>query len=380
MMRALLLFLCIAAFAYAEPEAVYLTMEEGMTVSWLVPNGEHAQGLKYHKAAEEGWQHKGISSISLLPKVPYTLFTVELNDLEPDAAYEFILDKEVYRFHTLPTALTRPVKFVTGGDVYHDTVEILAKMNRVAAGQNPDFVLLGGDISYAGSRFSFFYGDDARWIDFLKCWFQTMRKDNGELIPLVPAIGNHDVNGKYGQPKENAALYYMLFPYGGVRVLDFGSYLSFWILDSGHTQPIDGKQAEWLEETLKQRSSVPYKFAIYHVPAYPSVRDMNNKYSSQVRKSWVPHFEKYGLDVAFENHEHAYKRTYRIKDGKKDSDGVLYLGDGAWGMLEPRKPKEAWYLAKTAAECHIHAVTFKEDGVFFEAISREGKLIDSGNL
>lgn len=376
------LLLLFAGFAYVvgEPAAIYLTLDEGISVCWLVPKGGQANGLRYHKASSEKWDQREIFSISLLPKVPYTLYTVQLNDLEPDQLYEFMIDQETYRFNTLPSTLKRPVKFVTGGDVYHDGLDTLAKMNRIAALQNPDFVLLGGDISYAGSRFSFFDGDDARWIDFLKCFFQTMRKEDGSLIPLVTAIGNHDVNGKYGQPMEKAALYYYLFPLGGYRVLDFGSYLSFWILDSGHTHPIDGKQTEWLEATLKQRSLASYKFALYHVPAYPSVRDMNNKYSTQVRKFWVPLFEKYGLNVAFENHEHAYKRTYPIKEGKRNPAGILYLGDGAWGMEEPRKPKEAWYLAKTAQESHIHVVTLSEEGAFHEAINREGKLIDSGKL
>lgn len=374
-----LIFLLIAAFAWSEPAAIYLTLDEAVTVCWLVPKGETAHGIRFHKASEE-WKHQGFSSISLLSSVPYTLYTAALKDLEPDQTYEFVLDQETYRFKTLPKTLSRPVKFVTGGDVYHDGLEPLAKMNRIAALQNPDFVLLGGDISYAGSRFSFFDGDDSRWIDFLKTWFKTMRKEDGSLIPLVTAIGNHDVNGRYNQPMEKAALYYNLFPLGGYRVLDFGFYLSFWILDTGHTNPIDGKQTEWLNASLKERPAVLYKFALYHVPAYPSVRDMFNKHSTNVRKFWVPLFEKYGLDVAFENHEHAYKRTYRIKEGKKNPSGVLYLGDGAWGMDEPREPKKAWYLAKTAGEAHIHVVTLSEEGAVHEAISREGKLIDSGKL
>lgn len=386
MIRFILFFLFALQLGFSEPAAVYLTLSDKptreMTICWLVPKGQQTEGLKFHKMQEEEWKRQDISSISLLSKIPYTLFTVELNDLEPDQFYEFILDQKVYKFKTLPSNLNHSVKFVTGGDVYHDSLDALAKMNRLAALQNPDFVLLGGDLAYAGSRFSFFYGDDLRWIDFIKCWSETMRKGDGTLIPLVTAIGNHDVNGKYGQQEENAVLYYRLFPFGGYRVLDFGSYLSLWILDSGHTHPMDGKQAEWLEATLKQSKS-PYKIAVYHVPAYPSVRDMYNKYSVQVRKFWVPLFEKWGMNVAFENHEHAFKRTYRIKDGKRNPDGVLYLGDGAWGVEQARKPKtpsEAWYIAKSAQEAHFHIVTLTEEGIYFEAMNREGKIFDSSKL
>lgn len=384
-------YLCLflAGLAFGEPPAaLYLTLNEtptsGMTISWLVSKEEQAQGLRFHKMSEETWRQIDVSSISLLHRVPYTLLSIVLHDLEPDQTYEFVLSDspKPYRFKTLPSTLDRPVTFVTGGDIYHDSLETLTKMNQIAASQNPDFVLLGGDLAYAGSRFSFFEGDDRRWIDFIKCFSETMRKEDGFLIPLVTAIGNHDVNGKYGQTKEKATLYYQLFPQGGYRVLDFGSYLSLWILDSGHSHPIEGKQTEWLEATLKERSSL-YKFALYHVPAYPSVRDMNNKYSIQVRKYWVPLFEKGGINVAFENHEHAYKRTHRIRGGQISSDGVLYLGDGAWGVekaRKPKSPKEAWYIAKSLEVPHIHIVTLTKEGIHHQAMSREGNIFDHSKI
>jgi acid phosphatase type 7 len=383
------LLLCVAGLGFGEPVAVYLTLNEkpleGMTICWLIPKEEQVRGLKLHKISDEQWQQKEVSSISLLPKIPYTLLTVELKDLEQNQMYEFVFEENSrpYRFKTLPSSLKkRPVCFVAGGDVYHDTIETLSTMNRLAALQNPDFALLGGDISYAASSFSFLAGDDMRWVDFLKCWSKTMRRGDGSLIPLVTAIGNHDVNGKWGQLEDKAALYYLLFPKGGYRVLDFGSYLSLWILDSGHTHPIEGEQTEWLKETLFARRPL-YKFALYHVPAYPSVRDVHNKYSTQVRKFWVPLFEKGGIDVAFENHEHAYKRTYRIRDGIRSPDGVLYLGDGAWGVDKPRTPKtpdEAWYLAESQGIAHIHIVTLTEEGIYLEAMNREGKIFDRCKL
>lgn len=46
--------------------------------------------------------------------------------------------------------------------------------------------------------------------------------------------------------------------------------------------------------------------------------------------SIAPLFEEYELTAAFENHDHTYKRTHRIRDGWWIPRGVLYLGDGAW--------------------------------------------------
>lgn len=53
--------------------------------------------------------------------------------------------------------------------------------------------------------------------------------------------------------------------------------------------------------------------AIYHVPAYPSARSFTGRTQSMIRKHWVPLFEKSTMNLAFENHDHAYKRTYPIK-------------------------------------------------------------------
>lgn len=71
--------------------------------------------------------------------------------------------------------------------------------------------------------------------------------------------------------------------------------------------------------------------AMYHVPLYPSYSEFDNALSSYLRVHWMPLFDNYRLDVAFENHDHALKCTYPMKEGKIDSTGTYYIGDGAWG-------------------------------------------------
>ena len=101
------------------------------------------------------------------------------------------------------------------------------------------------------------------------------------LIPLIPVIGNHEVvNGykkdwyKPNKPSDSAKqapYFYSLFiapDSSSYRVLDFGNYMSLILLDSGHTTFVD-EQEQWLADTLEARLEVPYKFAAYHVPAYP---------------------------------------------------------------------------------------------------------------
>ena len=245
---------------------------------------------------------------------------------------------------------------------------------RLVAEQDPMFTVIGGDIAYAN-------GDPKlvkRWYRWLAAWKKHMVTSRGRLIPLLMVIGNHEVQGGFGQRPEKAPYFYSLFAMPGQRgynVVDFGRYMSLILLDSEHTHAIDGRQTDWLGRTLANRQDVPHIFGVYHVPAYPSVRKFNNRVSAKIRQHWVPLFEKFGLDAAFEHHDHAYKRTHLIRAGTVDPRGVLYLGDGAWGAL-PRKTREDWYLTKTASRQHFILVTIDGQSRTFQAIDIKGHVFD----
>ena len=74
---------------------------------------------------------------------------------------------------------------------------------------------------------------------------------------LRAAIGNHEVDGGCAKTRAKATFFYLLFERlfteTGYATLDFGDYLSLILLDTGHTSPIDGDQASWLENTLMAR-------------------------------------------------------------------------------------------------------------------------------
>lgn len=359
-----------------------------MTVCWVVSGESEVQVLKYRAIKEEQWFQVEVEPQKFADKLPYTLFAVELDDLTPDTRYEFVLpeEKSTYPFQTAPATLERPMKFVAGGDIYHDEIATVENMNRIAASLEPDFALLGGDIAYSGSKFIFFKEEGERWVQFLKSWSKTMRKKDGTLIPLIACIGNHDVNGRYDQDPTRAFFYRFLLPSHSpttFQLIDFGKYLTIWSLDSGHAAAVEGMQTLWLEKTLLARIHVPFKIALYHVPAYPSARAFNNERSAAIRKFWVPLFEQYGLTAAFENHDHAYKRTHLIKQGKAAEKGVLYVGDGAWGVEVPRKPftpAQAWYLAASDQKRHVVLATLFGKELTIQAIDSNGSIFDSYTL
>lgn len=383
------------------PTAIYLTWqrspESTMTICWLTPPKIVADKIEYQREGETFW-HQAIGTHKPLPEnAPYLLHTVELTNLHPSTNYFFRTNSQgdTYKFQTMPSTLEKPLRFVVGGDMYHDTVDKLLETNRQAAKTGALFALIGGDIAYAANKKTGFLPSWTnvwidriigqkfeRWLTWLIAWSNEMVTPDGRLIPMLPVLGNHDVSGGYGQTPKEAPFFYSFFAMPGTQgynVLDFGNYMSIFLLDSGHTHPVEGRQTQWLAKNLELRRMVPNKFAIYHVPAYPSVRDMNQESCSTIRKNWVPLFDEFRLTAAFEHHDHDYKRTFPLTGGKIDPQGVIYLGDGAWGVDEPREmrhPSQKWYLEKTLPARHFIMVELRPDHRRIEAISSKGALLD----
>lgn len=391
-----------------DPVAVYLTWqrapEKTMTIHWISDTDHADDEVEYRKHDEKNWKSQSGFHASI-PDLPvYYVHTVELTGLYPNTDYTFRIGHNgaAYKFRTMPIALDEPLRFVVGGDMYHDEIAPMIETHIQAARRDPHFALIGGDIAYAGDRFGgvademhywvdWIKGSDnrtdkrLRWIKWLIAWKNYMVTPDGRLIPFLPVIGNHDINGEFDKSSAEASDFHTLFAMPGdqgYNVIDFSDYLTVFILDSGHTNSIGGRQTHWLYENLEARQHYAHKIAIYHVPAYPSYRKFSNKISTSVRAHWTPLFDMFGLHAAFEHHDHTYKRTHPLRNGKPDPKGVLYLGDGAWGLEHPRVPKtpeQAWYLAKTAARRHFILVTLNKSTRQFKAIDHTGRVIDLVN-
>ncbi len=383
--------LCMAAVKVdersKEPSVLYLTWMHDpsttMTVQWHTKDTDPSSEILYRKAGESEWQLKeGV--FNPLPKTNVLVHTVELEGLEPNTDYQFLLAgrKKEHLFRTLPKTLSRHVKFVIGGDAYV-SLSTLRKMNAQIASRSPDFVVVGGDIAYTNGRRAVYKSEGwelNRWRTFLEEWTSLMLTKEGQMIPMMVVLGNHDIKPTMLAPTPQHFLFYELFaleekgkPY---RVFDVGDYLSLFLLDTGHTYHIEGQQAEWLKKNLFSRENTPYKMAAYHIGAYPSVYSFKGGVPKKIRSEWSPLFEKYRLNVAFEHHNHAYKRTFPMKDERIDPEGVIYIGDGSWG-ISPRKPKKLWYLdvaEKTNAVCLI---TLSTDKGIIEGINLKGEIIDT---
>lgn len=371
-----------------DPVALYLTWQKSpqttMTIQWITQSDRHNDLIEYQRVGEKEWKSVSGKHQPMPDKYPFFIHHAEIMGLLPDTEYRFRTGNDAvsYKFRTMPEKMTKPIRFVVGGDIYHDGIQLVEKMNKQIAKLDPMFVLAGGDLAYNDEGKSTAPKVIPKWLDLLITWKKDLITPDGKLIPIIPIIGNHDVKGKFDRSPSDAPYFYALFAMPGLQgynVLDFGDYMSIVLLDSGHTHPIKGEQTKWLKSALESRLHVPHKFAIYHIAAFPSVRSYKGKCKPDIREHWVPLFEKFGVHAAFEHHDHAYKRTHPLKNGKVDPKGVLFIGDGGWGVETPRTPKnlkKAWYLAKALPSRNIIMVQIHDQVRHFFAFDDNGKILD----
>ncbi len=371
--------------AVFQPSTLFLTWQRDptttMTVQWVGTRGETADTtIRYRETGQETWQ-KEATTDKPYPLTDFKVFRAELIGLTPGTNYEFKIGKSspTYRFRTMPAKATDTIHFVSGGDCGIN--ERTIANNIQAARQDPMFAVIGGDLGY----------DNGRSVEislaFLRNYSKHMVGRDGRLIPMVACIGNHEVDGGYGKKRDNAPFFYSLFDglfsETGYATLDFGEYLSLVLLDTGHTSPIGGEQTKWLEKTLKARADHPNVLVVNHVPAYPSYRNMENANGKAGtgegnRKHWVPLFEKYRVPAVLEHHDHTFKRTKPLIDGRNNDDGVLYLGDGSWGRLRtPHQAEMMSHMAITGREYHLSLHRIQGEERYHLALDETGRVMDA---
>ena len=179
-------------------------------------------------------------------------------------------------------------------------------------------------------------------------------------IPFYAALGNHD------DPNQR---YYKPFGMGGRRFYTYQKKdVRFFALDSNY---MDKDQQAWLERELKD-SNAKWKIAYFHHPLYSSGATHGSEVD--LRAIIEPMFVKYGIDVVFAGHEHFYERL-------KAQNGIQYFTAGGSAKLrEGNIRKSAMTARGFDTEQTYMVIEIDGDVLRFQAISRRGKVVDSGEI
>jgi hypothetical protein len=312
-----------------------------------------------------------------------TTYYFRIVDAQPLSGFLPIFTRE-YSFVSGPQSgpTSSPFSFVTGGDM--GVSALTNQLTAVAAAQNPLFVAIGGDMSYDNGIAACYRRWDA-WFDMLA---SNLLSTSGRLTPYLVAPGNHE-GGNFYQTDASVFSFYRPYfvrePLNGRQPTAMPSYSSHKVgnlmmlsLDS-NVYTDASAQTSWIEQMM---STTPQRWltAIYHAPLWPSVRSVSDPVSTSLRQFWGPLFERFGLDVAFENHDHAYKRTKpMLASGPSTTGaGTLHVGDGKWGLDDGlRIPQLREYNAFVSQNAFVLHVQVNNTAISARALDSTNAAFDS---
>ena len=303
---------------------------------------------------------------------------VHLTNLKPNTTYYVVFasdDKASREFH-FRTAPADDADFMilAGGDsrlgketptVHVDRRKMNERMAKLFADEANNITCLvhGGD-----------YCMTAQWRH-IERWLtdhELTTTPAGRLLPIVPTRGNHDsavgFEEMFAYPTLDTPYYYSTQLSSRVGLVTLNTEIS-----------VAGDQRDWLKAELPpMREKNRWLFAIYHRPAFSSVRDVQD--GAGRRGNWVPLFEQNNIDIAYESHDHALKRTVPIRSSAIDpKNGIVYFGDGGLGVPQRKPDTNRWWLqppGMAQSAHHVHTIKFTKDQMRVQAIGMEGEVLD----
>jgi len=349
------------------------------TISWntTAPGEEHR--VHYRLLSATGGEAAAEAQVSEAQrngkyssnKIELYYHHVKLNDLQPDATYEVVMESDgqrspAFTFKTAPNE-DRPLAVIFGADSRSGLKErrqMNAMLGRMLAesqqeGRTPIVAFShGGDYVVNGN-------DLPQWSRWMSDHELTTTAA-GQLLPIIPARGNHDhgplFNEIFGFPPKDKNYY----------AIDVGPQIR-WVTLNTETS-VAGDQAKWLDKELAA-SRPKYRWIVpqYHRPAFPAV-----KVPGRALVHWVPLFEKHNVDIVCEGDGHNIKRTPPIRNNVVDPTGVVYIGEGGLGVGQRAPKTDRWYLrppeAKSGEGHHVQLLSFDAESITYRVV-----LLDEGN-
>lgn len=158
------------------------------------------------------------------------------------------------------------------------------------------------------------------------------------------------------------------FDYQGVRVI---------VLNSQRTDLL-AAQALWLEERLKNNRN-RWTVVAFHHPVFSLARTRDNP---EIRDAWKPLFDKYGVDLVLQGHDHLYGRGENIGGGpqRREDAGTVYVVSVGGPTMYEIGPGRDW-ATRTGQNLQLYQVIRVNGGSLrYEARTVTGKLFDAFEL
>jgi hypothetical protein len=292
-----------------------------------------------------------------------TVFTyhAHLEDLSPDSLHHYSVTADNDSNATQPFAATfrtapcgrAPFRFTSFGDLATPvTAWVLSYGQSAFAVQaveqfQPLFHLLNGDLCYANLNPTV---QPTVWADF-----GNNNQASAANRPWMPCPGNHEIELYNGEQGFTSYLTRYSLPHNGTRFP--GRWYSFQVgtvlfislqaddviyqdggpfvggpaplvpaastgnatIEPGTSFYIHGwsggEQTRWLEHTLREASKdddIDWIVVQMHQDALSSSKNGNGS-DLGIRQTWLPLFDKYGVDIVVCGHDHDYERSFPVR-------------------------------------------------------------------
>jgi hypothetical protein len=303
--------------------------------------------------------------------------------LEPETKYVYRVGQgdywsEWFHFDTASDK-DRPFSFIYFGDAQNELKSMWSRCIREAYSTMPDvdFMIHAGDLINSANN-------DLEWGE----WHYA----GGWIYGMVPSIatpGNHEYAPISGNRKGRELSKHwrpsFTFPTNGPNVLSETVYyvdyqgVRFISLDTpamyADSMTID-LQRGWLEETL-QNNPNRWTIVTHHHPIYSTALGRDNP---ELREALQPIYERYGVDLVLQGHDHTYGRGYNLKFGEKHVDrGPIYVVSVS-GPKMYQLSFEEW-LERGASNTQLYQI-ISVDGkrLEYKAYTATGELYDAFEL
>ncbi|MBW4662591.1 MAG: metallophosphoesterase [Chroococcus sp. CMT-3BRIN-NPC107] len=179
-------------------------------------------------------------------------------------------------------------------------------------------------------------------------------------VKFQACLGNHDIRTANGEPQVNYPGFNMSGRYYTFRQ----DAVQFFALDTNHNADWE-PQLTWLDKELSQ-SKAPWKIVFGHHQIYSSGHyGLNQPFV----KTLTPIFQKHGVQLYINGHDHHYERTRSI-------NGTTYLTCGAGAGKRPVGTSAWTEIAKS--ELSFAAINLYSDRLEISGINTKSVIFDRG--
>ncbi len=317
--------------------------------------------------------------------------TAQITGLDPDRLYAYRVGaagawSEWNHFRTA-SARPKAFSFIYVGDAQNELDSLWPRTIRAAFAKAPNckFILYAGDLVDASAS-------DAQWGQWLRGSGWIHRR-----VPCLATPGNHEYYrldrpnptgrivpaGPDGVPERRLTPMWrpqFAFPTNGVRALAETNYRldvqGLRIISLNSNERI-AEQTRWLERALADDPQ-PWTIVTCHHPIYSTKASRDNP---AMRDAWRPLFEKHGVDLVVQGHDHAYGRRADPPRRPADRVGPVYVVSVSGPKMYSINPELRGSMQCMARNTQLYQVITVEPGrLRFRAFTVTGRLLDAFDL